>query len=735
MKKLNLAPILFVVSTSVFANTFQTPHVPISHCYHWLDENNGDRYLEYKYKHGDLKGGELTFHTTPGTSKGAIAGPGLYCAKSPQGSYSYGDRVIRVDLVDDIVMYDEYTGKKYCGHNGNMYSQDECDSKPWDIKFYSGGGIGNRAWYVISNPQAIKSWSANSSKLISDLNLNISLSNDSRFISHANQTINYINSERGSLGVKEYYNTTQRMNLVDIITNDPEKLLSIPALDNILRANAEKIETKLPQDIVQDFYKTQLKRIISDVKYTYEDIESMHKQSEYLTKVLPGSMKEAMEKGYNVNFSIINYYFKNNSKLLSFSQSELDSIFTDMIKTSSWKVSEAIKTIDSFSGFMKSKIEKQYISSLKKVILSNVNIVKEMKLVNIIEIGEFLEFENLTKDTNSSFRKTVMSNQIKKSNDIYKKYGAYYKLGSTKLYVDEYDNEIILNSCKLINGFSEGKQTLVYKADSLKLSAKLNKRSNSSVKSICEKMYSKIDTKSYEAACMIKPNGSSYSDYEYYGKIEGPTLDKVLDACKSKARSVHGVNSDSHLRDVETKTKGADRRYEAQCYADQGYNSKRDYNIGTLKANRLDQIITTCNTLAKAMTNSKGAIHSIESNKRQVDKVSGVCASQFSRSFRYSKRNLSIGELYAESVDGLIKSCGSLGMKTNGSSGVIVDVDFHESKAHEANCYMSSYTTANLNQMESSLYIYGDTDTELNNTCAAIQKSVYPSGSSIVKKF
>ena len=92
---LMLLPLMSFSPTSI-ANTKNDLHLPISHCYHWLTPDH----LEYKYKYANRTSGEITFYTSGGN--GAAAGPGLYCAKSPSGSYSYGSRLIRLDLVEDL---------------------------------------------------------------------------------------------------------------------------------------------------------------------------------------------------------------------------------------------------------------------------------------------------------------------------------------------------------------------------------------------------------------------------------------------------------------------------------------------------------------------------------------------------------------------------------------------------------------------------------------------------------
>jgi len=255
---------LMVIGPAVKANTKNDPHFPISHCYHWLTPSH----LDYKYKYAQRNSGEITFYTTGGN--GAVAGPGLYCAKSPSGSYSYGSRIVRLDLVDDIVLYDAMSGRKYCGHNGNFYgTQRECDKQPWDIKFYSGGGRGNAAWYVIRDPQAILAWSANSSVLSADLNMSKTL-NGASFDQHADSTIQRMSKEIARDGSETVWdNPDARMDIIDLL-NDPSKLNTIPPLAVIARVETSRSK-KLTAKIKKDVITTQYKRALLDTLLGYDD--------------------------------------------------------------------------------------------------------------------------------------------------------------------------------------------------------------------------------------------------------------------------------------------------------------------------------------------------------------------------------------------------------------------------------------------------------------------------------
>ncbi|MEN0059597.1 MAG: hypothetical protein AAGB31_12230, partial [Bdellovibrio sp.] len=137
---LSICGVINMTAFVASANMPDDPDMPIDHCYHWLNERT-DKFLTFKYQYASKNGGEFSFYTTGGN--GAAAGPGIYCAKTPIGSYSYGDRVVRINFVDDIVISDG--NKKICGINGRFYSnQADCDKKPVDINLFNS----NSDWYV-----------------------------------------------------------------------------------------------------------------------------------------------------------------------------------------------------------------------------------------------------------------------------------------------------------------------------------------------------------------------------------------------------------------------------------------------------------------------------------------------------------------------------------------------------------------------------------------------------------
>jgi hypothetical protein len=236
---------LFLMSTSMVgigvekahANRRSDPAVPLSHCYHWLDEASR-KYLTYKYKFAGSNAGEITFYTTPGTSNGAVAGPGLYCGKTPIDSIEYGDRVIRVDFVDDVIV-SENGVRNHCGLDGKLFdSQAECDAQTPDVILYSGGAQGQRAWYLIKNPAAVAMWTANDDRLAKDLE-DIKADGGSGERAKLGATIGLMGNEAKAMGKKTFVNGTARFSGLEKLKKSPSPN-NLPALDKDVRAALDR---------------------------------------------------------------------------------------------------------------------------------------------------------------------------------------------------------------------------------------------------------------------------------------------------------------------------------------------------------------------------------------------------------------------------------------------------------------------------------------------------------------
>lgn len=266
-----------LLTTTSFANMPSDPQMPISHCYHWLDQRT-QSFLTFKYKHAAANGGEFSFYTTGGN--GAAAGPGIYCAKTLLGSYSYGDRVVRLELVDDIVLTDGST--QVCGTTGKFYAnQSDCDRQPVDIHLYSKSS----EWYVIKNPKAIKAWSANSPALVADLNA-IKAHGTSSSNSHFDMTLQLMSTEAATIPQKTYTNSQARMDLLEIL-KDPKKVQQIPILGLVEMIAAARTD-KISDAEKKKLYQTHLMRALKDPALGYNDYVDLLKKFSDVREHLKG---------------------------------------------------------------------------------------------------------------------------------------------------------------------------------------------------------------------------------------------------------------------------------------------------------------------------------------------------------------------------------------------------------------------------------------------------------------
>jgi len=371
---------IFLIGLTLLANitfgaTKNDPHLPISHCYHWINEGS-NKYLSFKYNYASEHSNELTFYTTPASSNGSVAGPGLYCAKSPSGSYSYGDRLIRVELVDDIVLYDDNTGITHCGLDGaNSNNSSDCGRKNWDIKFYSGGGIGNSAWYVIQNPEAIKSWSSNSDQLIQDLNTSIAI-NDSSFGSHAQQAIMAMNEERKRTGIKDFHTQTERSSIIKIILEQPDKLKSIPAFNVISRLTNEKSE-KLSLVERKEIYLRSLDIALKSHDTDYNSYLKLMSIDEALEETFYSFIQKKINQYNNYNQVV---FLEASMKNSSTSANQLKNMVTSILSNK-----QLAKELSSKAIIKDSRIKGFVVSELNNL-EANGSLVEDLPLmVNLIE--------------------------------------------------------------------------------------------------------------------------------------------------------------------------------------------------------------------------------------------------------------------------------------------------------------------------------------------------------------
>lgn len=259
----------FVVQSG--GNTSNAPDLPISHCYHWLDSTNG--FLQFKYAHAEQANGELSFFTTGGN--GAIAGPGLYCAKTPSGSYGYGDRIIKIELVQDVVLLDAHTGIKHCGYGATAGTvpHDACQEKNWDIKFYNSSAD----WYVIQNPNAVLRWTTGSADLAADLEAEKRFG-DSAYNRKVDTTIAIM--QQDPLGSKYYQNGSARLSLAQLIKRDRNTIQTIPVLQVLGELSVSTAEEALTTPVYNWALGMSLKRFFSDPTQDFEPVSRMLQTNE-----------------------------------------------------------------------------------------------------------------------------------------------------------------------------------------------------------------------------------------------------------------------------------------------------------------------------------------------------------------------------------------------------------------------------------------------------------------------
>jgi hypothetical protein len=354
--------ISLILPIQVNANTKLAPHLAISHCYHWLDEKNANRgYLAFKYDYAAKNEGELSFYTTPASSKGAVAGAGIYCAKSPSDSYAYGDRMIRIELTEDVVMLDEKAAKQYCGYDASLTTDSKCQAKAWDIKFYSGGVTGDFAWYVIRNPSVIKMWSATSDQVIADL-LESKPLNDNTYKVQADKTINAINEEieKYPLITKVYYNNKARVSLIDLFKKDPSQLSRFPSLMVIstflsyIKNKGVDGEKLLPE------IENQIARTLKDQFIAPEDLVEFLKTNVASQDIIfKGILKVLDTEKENINQSLVLTLALNFENQLNFNSATINGYINniyDPVRLNQRFANVAINKNSSYMPLIKTKV-------------------------------------------------------------------------------------------------------------------------------------------------------------------------------------------------------------------------------------------------------------------------------------------------------------------------------------------------------------------------------------------
>lgn len=466
----------FSTSLPAFANRKSDPALPIDHCYHWLKERSS-KYLTYKYQYASKNKGELTFYTTPETSGGAVAGPGLYCAKTPIGSLSYGDRIVRIDFQDDVV-FKNTAGSKVCGTNGKFYpNQSDCNSKAEDVHFYDS----NSEWYVIKNPQVVKSWTANDDILIKDLIAAKQDGNDAAD-AHIDLTLQAIQAETQVIGKKKLYNGKGRMTIDDLVKNASARS-QIPPLSLIAMVANQAGSTQVAFDPAQ-VYEEEFTRAIEDSLLTTKDFQST--LSSLVSDKRVSQAFEAILK--KIDFSQLNKY--NTSVLIAYFD-ELDIKLSEVQVDSLWNA--AIGGMASLTSIQVSdlKPQGQFKKRFHKSLPSPDILAAKINDANIVDLFKMLDSLSdsglhLSEYTKKLFEKLLAGSKSTSAPELFD------SIKNNSLEKEKALADILLDSSK--NGF-HGMDPIYLGGLFERGQAKLSASDNTAIKNAILKLPLKISSK------------------------------------------------------------------------------------------------------------------------------------------------------------------------------------------------------------------------------------------------
>jgi hypothetical protein len=267
-----------------WANNRATNATTIRYCYHWIDTSRG--FLQLKYDWAKTHNGEFSFYTTAGN--GAMAGAGIYCAKTAASSAGYGDRVIRLELVDDAVAYNSMT--RECSIAFNKVAPQECQKKEIDIEAYARPGD---EYYVIRRASAVKSWSSNSATVVADLK---AAAADGLPAAVIQKTINAIEAEVANTGARLYVNAQARMSLVKLMAmEDPLSKATPGALLTMLAAYQKSGQTEIPAAKLKAAISKYSVIAVQDPEASADEIGGLAEQFPEL------NLKEALSKAISEN--------------------------------------------------------------------------------------------------------------------------------------------------------------------------------------------------------------------------------------------------------------------------------------------------------------------------------------------------------------------------------------------------------------------------------------------------
>lgn len=259
--KFILLQLFFVnFSFNLYATDNSTPSVPVNHCYHWIKV----QYLSGKYDYAQNNQGALSFENSNG-----VEGPGLYCAKTPLDSMTYGERLIRIDFKEDVVFLDKAgTGQNVCGLVAGLISEEECKKKTPDVIFYDASS----GWYVIKNPNVVRKWTSTSDLLKQEMEESKERADSSQIAKLAGVD-RQISDEVRIQGQKSFVNKKSKSYLNQLAENGSNRT----AVPPLVALNFISHNSTLPADIpdLDTHFEYFLSQALKDPRDFYKNTKSL----------------------------------------------------------------------------------------------------------------------------------------------------------------------------------------------------------------------------------------------------------------------------------------------------------------------------------------------------------------------------------------------------------------------------------------------------------------------------
>jgi hypothetical protein len=199
----------------------------ISHCYHWMNTEGNSR-LEAKFDYAAKNNGALLLK-----DDSAAPQDGMYCTDQIWRGAVYGDRVIRIDFAEDLVMSNDHGN--LCGKDENYFRAEECQKKEPDVKFLNK----ELGWYYIlpNRPTVIRSWSANGEALAQELQK--ALSEHAEVASNIQAALTAMSAEKSGKNIGHFTNVHGRQGLDEQI-KDESKWASLGLMKVLERVAVSK---------------------------------------------------------------------------------------------------------------------------------------------------------------------------------------------------------------------------------------------------------------------------------------------------------------------------------------------------------------------------------------------------------------------------------------------------------------------------------------------------------------